>query len=73
MSLYVRDGARHYDQVSASTDTIKQDQRRVYIGRSYSNSHQYIWRQISDPSYKHTQTSPLPRLFHSKLKTLLFI
>src|SRR6218665_2285534 len=32
-------------------------------------------RQISDPSYELTQTSPLaipPQLFHSKLKTLLF-
>src|SRR6218665_3193740 len=33
------------------------------------------FRQISDPSYELTQTSPLaisPQLFHSKLKTLLF-
>src|SRR6218665_3615015 len=33
-------------------------------------------RQISDPSYELTQTSPLaisPHLFHSKLKTLLLI
>src|SRR6218665_3034106 len=32
-------------------------------------------RQMSDPSYELTQTSPLaisPQLFHSKLKTLLF-
>src|SRR6218665_1347196 len=32
-------------------------------------------RQISDPSYELTQTSPLaisPQLFHSKLKTQLF-
>src|SRR6218665_1680367 len=32
-------------------------------------------RQLSDPSYKLTKTSPLaisPQLFHSKLKTLLF-
>src|SRR6218665_3854478 len=32
-------------------------------------------RQLSDPSYELTKTSPLatsPQLFHSKLKTLLF-
>src|SRR6218665_1329017 len=32
-------------------------------------------RQLSDPSYERTQTSPLaisPQLFHSKMKTLLF-
>src|SRR6218665_3520695 len=34
-----------------------------------------VLRQMSDPSYELTQTSPLaisPQLFHSKLKTLLF-
>src|SRR5688572_19051347 len=34
-----------------------------------------VLRQISDPSYELTKTSPLavsPQVFHSKLKTLLF-